>query len=82
MESEKNRCVIDFIPELLKIIPNEETELINELRQYRDSLWNKAPEITRSCICWEPLQNILTFYVKEIDTDWKRKIVKMFNKEE
>jgi hypothetical protein len=82
MEVEKNRCVIDFIPELLKIIPNEETELIDKLTQYRDSLWNKAPEITRSYICWEPLQNILTIYVKEINTDWKRKMVKMFNKEE
>ena len=82
MESEKNRCVVDFIPELLKIIPNEETELIDKLTQYINSLWNKAPEITRSYECWEPLQNILTIYVKQIDTDWKRKMVRMFNKEE
>ena len=82
MESEKNRCVIDFIPELLKIIPNEEIELIDKLTEYRDSFWNKAPEITRSYECWGPLQNILTIYVKQIDTDWKRKMVRMFNKEE
>ena len=69
MESEKNRCVIDFIPELLKIIPNEETELIDKLTEYRDSLWNKAPEITRSYICWVALQNILTIYVNQIDND-------------
>jgi hypothetical protein len=82
MSCDDNRCVVDFIPELLKIIPNEETKLIDKLAQYRDSLWNKAPEITKSYECWEPLQNILIIYVNQIDTEWKRKMVRMFNRTE
>lgn len=82
MGLEKNRCAIDFIPQLLKIIPDEEIELIQELNKYRNSLCNKAPEITRGYECWVPLQNILVLYVNQIDTDWKRKMVRMFNKED
>ena len=82
MSFDDNRCVIDFIPELLKVIPSEEIQLIDKLTQYMDSLWNKAPEITTSAECWKPLQNILTIHVREIDTEWKRKMVRMFNRTE
>jgi hypothetical protein len=78
----KNRCVVDFIPRMLKIIPKEEFELINDLNQYRNSLWNQAPEVTRSAHCWNPLQSILTNHIKRIDDEWKIELVKIFNGKE
>jgi hypothetical protein len=74
-----SRSVSDIIPKLLEIIPSQEIDLINSLNQFNDTLWNKAPEILKSHICWIPLQDILNLYLKEIDNEWKEKLVKIFN---
>jgi hypothetical protein len=74
-----SRSVNDIIPKLLEIIPSCEINLINSLKNYESTLWNKAPEILESHICWIPLQDILNLYLKEIDNKWKEKLVKIFN---
>jgi hypothetical protein len=76
------RSVDEIIPELLAIIPNTEGKLISSIKSYRDSLWNKAPEILQSKEGWVPLAMILHQHVGVIDDDWKIKLQKVFNCEE
>jgi hypothetical protein len=73
------RCVVQIIGDIIKVIPKEENKLINELEEYGNSCWNKAPEVRRSGYCWNPLQQILQKYITQIDTEWKKNIVNIFN---
>jgi len=76
----ENRSVVDIIDELLKIIPDNEEKLIKKIKEYSDTLWNQAPELKRGH-CWIPLQQIMNNNIIEIDTDWKKKTVMLFNNE-
>ena len=69
-DENEGRCVVQIIGDIIKVIPKEENKLINELEEYGNSCWNKAPEVRRSGYCWNPLQ---------IDTEWKKNIVNIFN---
>lgn len=37
------RYVTDCIKQILRVIPETETKLINEIKTYYDSLWNQSP---------------------------------------
>jgi hypothetical protein len=78
-ENNEGRCVVLIIGEMIKVIPKEEDKLIYELEKYGKSLWLKAPEVRRTARCWIPLQKILQKYITSIDTEWKEKIVNIFN---
>jgi hypothetical protein len=73
------RDVAVVCEQILNIIPNSEIELRNELREFHDSLWNKAPEIRRGSELWKPFGNILSSNIHVIDEDWKQQILKVFN---
>ena len=76
---EQGRCVVDIIDQLLHVIPDEELYLKTILIDYKDSLWNKAPEVRRSSECWLPLKNILAEHITNFDKEWKRQILNIFN---
>ena len=73
------RDVTKVISELIKFIPAEETVLLHEIKTYKDSLWNQAPELKRSSHCWIPLQEILQRNIVDIDTEWKKSLLEIFN---
>jgi len=76
---EQCRCVVDTIDQLLNVIPDEELYLINILIDYKESLWNKAPEVRKSSECWLPLRNILAKQITNFDNEWKRQMLNIFN---
>ena len=84
MECENARSVMHIIPQLLEIIPENENEkdLINDIKEFEKNLWNQAPEALRSSSFWIPLGNILNKHIHSIDTDWKMKLLKIFNNSE
>jgi len=82
MECENPRSVSDIIPKLLAVIPETEKNLINDIKEFEKNLWNQAPEILCSSNFWIPLGNILNKHIQNIDTDWKLKLLKIFNNSE
>lgn len=84
MECENARSVSDIIPKLLEVIPENENEkdLINDIKEFERNLWNQAPELLCFANFWIPLGNILNKHIHNIDTDWKIKLLKIFNNSE
>jgi len=76
---EEPRSVVVIIPRLLRLIPETEPELIQEIQAYAVTLWNKAPEVTTTRECWIPLALILRKHIKKVDTSWKLTLVKIFS---
>ena len=74
-----NRCVSEIIDKILACIPMMEAELRDEILTYKNSLWNKAPELLRTSECWAPLQIILNKNIHEIDADWKNNVLRIYN---
>jgi hypothetical protein len=74
-----SRDIIDVINRILEVIPTTETLLINELQEYRDSLWNKAPEIRTTRDGFLPVQKILSKHILLLDNDWKLQVLHIFN---
>jgi hypothetical protein len=76
---------------LLGVIPNDQTVLREKIEYYlesinnekpRQEMWNKAPEIVPkllNSVYFQELGSILNEELQEIDTDWKIKLVKVFN---
>jgi len=73
------RSVLTIIHFILKEIPDSEEKLIDEILNYSDSLWNKAPEVLLTSECWFPLQCILSKYILDFNTEWKIKVLALFN---
>lgn len=73
------RSVVDVMVKLLKIIPDEELFLRDEIVEYTGTLWNQSPEALKTEYCWMPLQLIMNRNVKEINTDWKKELLRIFN---
>ena len=71
---EKGRSVFIIIEKILTIIPENYIELINELKKYKNSLFNKAPELLIGQDCWIPFINILNYFVPVIEEDWQIEI--------
>jgi len=78
-EKKEPRCITKVIDEMLNVIPKSEKTVVSELTNYKDSLWNKAPEVLQGNECWIPLQNILSKNITNIDTQWKEYLVRIFN---
>ena len=68
------RSVENVIQQLLTVIPEKEEILIIELKKFKESCWNKAPEIV-----FKLLGNILNNNIENINEVWKVKILKIFN---
>ena len=83
MSDQKPRSVLVVIRQLIEVIPKNENEaeLIQELDEYASGLWNIAPELLETATYWRPLANILGKHIVEIDTEWKKTMVKIHNNE-
>ena len=73
------RSVIDVMNEILQLVPESETTLITEITKYKETLWNQSPEALKTEYCWKPFQSIMNRNIKNIDTEWKRDLLKIFN---
>jgi hypothetical protein len=81
MSDLKPRSVVVVIHQLVEVIPENEIELIQDLEKYADGLWNICPKLLGTSTYWRPLANILGKHIKEIDTEWKKTLVKIHNNE-
>lgn len=74
-----SRYITEVIEEILVIIPLEEITLIKQLTEYKNNLWNQAPESLLLSYNWIPVQNILNNNIKDINIEWKLQVLKIFN---
>ena len=75
------RNVVKIIDKILAIIPDGEVKLKDEIQNYKDSLFNQAPEMLLSSYCWNPFQNILSDNILTFEEEWQKKVLKIFNNE-
>ena len=73
------RLIEKVIDKMLEVIPVTERKLIQDLKDYRESLWNKAPEVRSGPECFLPLQRLLCKHVLLFDEGWKTKLLRIFN---
>ena len=71
--------ITDMIDRLLQIIPEKESKLIKELDKYSKDKWNIAPEALSDVSYYRGVRNILNNNITNIDCDWKKELVKVFN---
>ena len=74
----EGRDIIVVIGRLLTIIPATEVNLVNELVEYKESLWNQAPEVRCCRENWIPAGNILQRNITNFDSEWKQTVHKIF----
>jgi len=86
------RNVRDVIQRLLEVIPEDQIVLREKITEFNNTtikktaprhkdMWNQAPELMNS-IYFGELAYILEENAGEIDTDWKRTVVKVFANQE
>jgi hypothetical protein len=79
MSSSNQPHIDDILAQIIALIPEDETELIANIKKYDIDLWNQAPELRNNPNFWAALQNTLQKNIPDIDTPWKQQIVKIFN---
>jgi len=68
------------IAKMLQMIPLTETKLRTILQKYKDKLEEIHPlEMRNMHYCWKPVQQILIENVENIDCEWKRAIIHIYN---
>jgi len=75
------RDIQDVIISILEIIPEKETNLLNELKKFNTKMYYQPPEHRKSGECWIPFAHILNRNIPDITEDWQIKIQKIVNKE-
>jgi hypothetical protein len=60
------RDIVDVYNKIIKIIPDDKIELKSLLKEFIDSIWNKAPEVRRGPETFVPFGNILINYIPNI----------------
>lgn len=73
------RDVYSVSEEIIKIVPDSETELLYELRKFNDTLWNQAPELRKTAEFWTPLGRILEKNITSFHEEWQKNVLKLFN---
>jgi hypothetical protein len=76
---EQGRNVCDVLTIIMKFIPENETNLIDNLNKFSESLWNQAPESLKGYYCWAQLVTILNRDIPNISEDWQIKIKEVIN---
>jgi len=72
-----------IILEIIKIIPDTEKKLLNELSNYlNENLAYKSPELRVSKFCWTPFINILNSNITNIELERQKKILDIINTKE
>jgi len=70
------RLIEDVHDRIIKVIPETETDLLQDLDKFINSIWNKAPEVRCSSEVYVPYYNILWNHGfgeldRDQDPDWK-----------
>jgi hypothetical protein len=65
------RSVIHVYEIIKKVIPDDRTELKNDLDKYIYSLYNIAPENLSNRYYWLPFIKILNFHIVKIKEPWQ-----------
>jgi len=73
------RLIEKVIDKMLEVIPVTEAMLIRDLKDYRESLWNKAPEVRSGPECFLPVQRLLCRHILLFDEGWKTNLLRIFN---
>jgi len=68
------RSAADVLKQILVIIPETETILLNELNKYKQDLSYKPPELLEASDCWTPFIEILNYFIPNKDGEWQIKI--------
>ena len=83
---EKSRSIVLVISQLLEVIPPTETELIQDIKNHKEELWNQAPEILNGELTdalpihyWTNLGKILAKHVRAFDHSWQEQLHAIFN---
>ena len=79
MSESNERQIDDILAQIIAVIPEDETEIIKNIKRYDKDLWNRAPELRNNGVFWIALQNVLQENITDIDTPWKQQVVKIFN---
>jgi hypothetical protein len=74
----EGRNIIVVIDRLLTIIPSTENVLVKQLVDYKESLWNQAPEVLCCRESWIPAAMILQRNITDLDTEWKQTVNNIF----
>jgi hypothetical protein len=78
------RDIYQVHEQIIKRIPESESELINNLNKFIASLWNQAPEVRKGPEVYLPYGDILNYYIPSYDETksediWKKNINYIFN---
>lgn len=79
MSDYKPRDVYEICEEILKLVPDTETELLYDLMAFRDTLWNKAPEIRKGPDLWRHFGYIMNQHIRSTDETWQKNLIRIFN---
>jgi hypothetical protein len=79
MTESNERQIDDILAQIIAVIPEDETEIIKNIKRYDKDLWNRAPELRNNGVFWIALQKTLQENITDIDTPWKQQVVKIFN---
>lgn len=79
MSEFNERQIDDILAQIIAVIPEDETELISNIKNYNKDLFNQAPELRNNGVFWVALQKTLQENIPNIDTPWKQQVVKIFN---
>ena len=79
MTESNERQIDDILAQIIAVIPEDETEIIKNIKRYDKDLWNRAHELRNNGVFWIALQNVLQENITDIDTPWKQQVVKIFN---
>lgn len=74
-----SRQITDVHEQIVKEIPASETELLNDLNNFINEQWNKAPEVLCGPEVYKPYTNILSKHVGDFNAGWKIKVRDIFN---
>ncbi len=75
------RKVTDVYKQIKPLIQDSNTELVEDLDKYINSLWNIAPEELCTGYFWKPFLDILNSYNDEIDDNQRGTIIKILSNE-
>jgi len=75
----KPRQIDDVIIQLLEVIPDNEHQLISDIKTYDRNLWNRAPELRNNSEFWIALGDVFNRNIPHIDTPWKQQLLNIFN---
>ena len=73
-KTKKGRFVEVVLKQVMEIIPESETNLINELNKFKRTLDYSAPEMRMASECWSPFISILNFFIPKKEEEWQLRI--------